>query len=226
MRNRITHCLCICHLVTSLLPHFTLHHSTSNTISGIIPNHTTVHVAPSFLNISRILYHTSTSPRSTLFHFAIPYFKSPHVSATLYLAPHLALHPISKYVQHNATFHTLHATFQITPYIGHSCASHHTTFYTTLHCIPPHLTVITPDSTSHYHVSHNIPHHTVHHHILHPTTCYISHNATSTTTHRAVSQPTLCIIPHHTTFHIACHGTCTNPYYTTTLHNPGLQPCK
>ena len=131
--------------------------------------------------------------------------------------PHYASHHIS----HCTPFHNM---YQITPHsmyftphfrsrhiLATSCASHHIShhiaFYTTLHCIPPHLTVITPDSTSHYHVSHNIPHHTVHYPILHPTTCHISHNTTSTTTHRAVSQPTLSFyIAQGSTFHATAHA--------------------
>ena len=129
-------------------------------------------------------------------------------------------------VPHNATFHVLHDTSvsDHAIYWTHRTTTSRTTFYTTLHrIIPPHLTVITPNSTSHYHVSHNIPHHrSVHHHFsLHPTP-YISHNATSTTGYRAVSQPTLYLVPHRTTFHIPCHSTHTNPHYTTTFHNPIL----
>ena len=116
-----------------------------------------------------------------------------------------------------------------TSYASHHHISHHTTFYTTvsrtafriLHqcMIRPHLTVITPSSTSQHHVSHNIPHHTsVHHHILHPTTYHISRNTTSTTTYCAVSQPTLYLIPHRTKFYIPCHS----PHATSFLiaHTP------
>ena len=147
------------------------------------------------------------------------------------IAPHFTL-------TYHITSHSMHSTpqFQITPYIGHIIyASHHHISHHILHniashftcspscTIPPHLTVITPNSTSHYHVSHNIPHHgSVHHHFLHPTTYHISHNTTSTTRYRAVSQPTLYLVPHRTTFHIPCHSTHTNPHYTTTFHNPIL----
>ena len=133
---------------------------------------------------------------------------SPLISATLCITPHLALHPILHCVTHKATF-------QITPYIGHmhrttTDISHHTTFRILHNCIipPRHLTVITPSSTSHYHVSRNTPHHTaIHHHILHHTTCHISHSTTPTTTYRAVSQPTLYHIPNRTTFpfHATAH---------------------
>ena len=103
--------------------------------------------------------------------------------------------------------------------------------------------MVTPNSTSTYHVSHDVLHHdvlhhiSVRHHILHPTTYHISLSATSTTTYRTVSQPTLCLVPHcttfhipchsphclvphRTTFHIPCHSTHTSLYYTTTFHNP------
>ena len=133
----------------------------------------------------------------------------PHYASsrtTSRIAPHFA------YVPHNATCHVLYATFQITPYsIGHTMhrTAFRITFYTTLHCIPPQLTVIIPNSKSHYHVSqHSTSHISADRPILHPTT------------YRAVSQPTLCLIPHRTTFHIPCHSTHTNPYYTTAFHNP------
>ena len=128
----VTHCHCgISHLVTS--SHHILH-------CIIWP----FHVTPSFLAISPISYHTSTS-RSTLFHFAIPYLKSHHWYRPHYASRHvsLALHPILHYVPHNATFHVLHATFKITPYIGHimhhtTTSHHHTTFYTTDIVAAPH----------------------------------------------------------------------------------------
>ena len=115
------------------------------------------------------------------------------------------------YVPYNTPFHVLHATFQITLYIGHITTSrttpHCTAFHRPLHMhnciIPPHLTVVTPNSTSHYHVSHNIPHRTsVHHHILHRTTYHILRNATSTTTSRRVGHS-----PHSASLHIAHHST-------------------
>ena len=91
---------------------------------------------------------------------------------------------------------TLHRISQAAPHVLHNCI------------VPSHQTVVTPSSTSHYHVSHNFPHHTsVHHHFLHPTTYHISHNTTSTTRYRTVSRPTLYLIPHRTTFHIPCHST-------------------
>ena len=111
----VTHCHCI------IPPHFTLHHSTSKTISDI-PNRTTFHVTPSLLTISH-------QHRSTLFHFAVPYFKSHHIG----LFMHLALHPISDYVPHNATFHVLHAISDHTIYWPHY-ALH------LLHTIAPHFT--------------------------------------------------------------------------------------
>ena len=99
-------------------------------------NHTTLHVTPPFLTISHISYHTSTS-RSTQ---AIPVcntiiISNRTISATLCIAPHLALHPILHYdVPHNATFHVLHATFQATPYIGHIL--HLTTLHRISHAAP------------------------------------------------------------------------------------------
>ena len=136
----------------------------------------------------------------------------------------IALNLTSSYVPHNTTFLVLHATFQITPYIGHIMHTttsritphftHCTTFHMPLHIlhsciIPPHLTVIAPNSTSHYHVSHNIPHHTsVHHHFLHPTTCHISHDHL----HYHVSRH---VTAHTTSFHIAQRST-----FHATAHTP------
>ena len=183
-----------------------------------LPLHTTVHIAPS--------YHISTS-RSTLFHFAIPYFKPHHIGHNVHHATdisHCTPFHITD-VPHDATFHVLDATLYIGHFnYAHHHISHHTTFYTR-HCtalacstsciILPHLTVITPNSTSHCRVSHNIPHHTsVHHHILHPTTYGISHNTTTT------SRITPYLIPHRTTlFHITFHIT---HQYTTTFYIPPL----
>ena len=167
------------------------------------------------------------------------------ISATFCVAPHFTF-----YVPYNTPFHVLHATFQITLYIGHITTSrttpHCTAFHRPLHMhnciIPPHLTVVTPNSTSHYHVSHNIPHHTsVHHHILHHTTYHILRNTTSTTTSRLVTahtlphctshtiphsipQPTLYLVPHHTTFHIPSQSPHTTSFHITTFHIPSHSP--
>ena len=198
------------HITTATTFYIASFHIESNAISGIIPNHTTFHFTP-FLTISHISYRTSTS-RGTLFHFAIPYFKSHHIGHIMRCTPfHITDVPHSMY----STPHQC----QITPY-GHIIyASHHHISHHILHMaphftcspsciIPPHLTVITPSSTSHYYVTHNIPHHgSVRHHFLHPTTYHISHNTTSTTRYRTVSRHTLYLIPHRTTFHIPCHST-------------------
>ena len=169
------------HISLRPLAHFTSFHIES---TGIIPNHTTFHVAP-FLTTSHNSYHTSTSSRSTLFHFAIPYFKSHHIGHIMnhttnisHAAPHFTL------LTYHITPHSMYSTphqFPITPYVGriiyaslyrishhilHNIAPHFTCSPSCI--IPPHLTVITPNSTSHCHVPHNIPHHrSVHHHLPH-----------------------------------------------------------
>ena len=155
------------------ITHFTLHHSTSN-IDHLwhyskphhIPRHTIIphHITPSPLaaHYSTLQYHwyrphmhrTTSVSHCILFYitfhikphsmYSTPHFRSHHILATLCITPH--------FTQHSGTaFHLLHNRI-----------------------IPPHLTVITPNSTSHYHVSHNwhsMPHRTVrHHHILHRTT--------------------------------------------------------
>ena len=146
-----------------------------------------------------------------LFHFAIRYFKSHHIGHimhctlhctpfhitfhimphSIYSTPHFRLHYILAIVMHRTstsrtTDTTLHRISQAAPHVLHNCI------------VPSHQTVVTPSSTSHYHVSHNFPHHTsVHHHILHRTTCHISHNTISTT--RSVTEHTL---PHSTSHNV------------------------
>ena len=195
-------------------PHFTLHHSTSNTVSDIIPNHTTFHVSPSFLTITDAHFIS----HQHLYSVVQYHISNRTVSATLCITPHLALHPISHYIPHNATFHVLHGTFQITPYIGHimHCTTfsrqHCTAFHMPLHIlhnciIPPHLTVITPSFTSHmFHITFHITH-------QYTTTFYIPPLITSRITPPPRRSPhSRYHIPHHTmTFHIPYHGTHTNP---------------
>ena len=92
-------------------PHFTLHHSTSNTISHIIPNHTTFHVRP-FLTISHISYHTNTSIPfcNTIFQIAL-------------YRPHYAAHHMSHCTPFHITYHirphAMHSTAHFRSYIGH-----------------------------------------------------------------------------------------------------------
>ena len=135
------HCR-ISHLIT-LPPHFTLAHSTSNTISDVIPSHATLHVTPSVLGhrIAHFISHQHLSQHtySTLqYHIG---FKSHHICHIMHrtissrTAPHFHI-PV---VAHNATLHVFHTIFQITRYIDH--ISHRTTFYTILRRIShaPHL---------------------------------------------------------------------------------------
>ena len=155
----VTHCHCgISHLVTSFHHiNFTLIHLTISTSHGHIPRHTIIpHHIAHFISHQHLSQHTNT-----IFKIA------PLISATLCITPHLALHPILHYVPHNATFHVLHATFKITPYIGHimhhtTTSRHHTTFYTTDIVAAPHSASASfhhitqsdhTQSTAHYHVS-------------------------------------------------------------------------
>ena len=161
-----------------------------------LPLRTTVHITPS--------YYTSTS-RSTLFHFAVIYFKSQHIGHNMHHTTdvsHCTPFHITD-IPHNATSVSDHIIY----WPHHLCtpphlASHHI-LHKTLHRtrmlhILHHSTTSDCDhtnSTSHCRVSHNIPHHTsVHRHILHPTTCHISHNTTSTTTP--------CHGPHSTSYNV------------------------
>ena len=95
-------------------PHFTLHHLTISTSHGHIPRHTIIpHHIAHFISHQHLSQYTIPLC-NTIFKIA------PLISTTLCITPHLALHPILHYVPHNATFHVLHATFKITPYIGHT----------------------------------------------------------------------------------------------------------
>ena len=113
--------IAILHLITSL-PHFSLHHSTSNTISDIIPHHIPRHT---------ISHHISLAPLAAHYSLCNTIFQNLTISATC-ITPRLALHPISHYVPHNATF-------QITPSIGHIIAPPHLTS----HFAQPHFTCST-----------------------------------------------------------------------------------
>ena len=193
----------ISHLITSLPPHFTLHHSTSNPISDIIPNHSTFHVGP-FLNISyrsdQHLLQRTIPLHNTIFQIAPSRSHASH--------PALALHPRVATLMYHTTPHSMYSTphqFRITPYIGHIIYASHWP-----HFVSPHFTQhctasdCTPNSTSHYHVSHNIPHHTsAHHHCLHPTTCTVSHNTTTTYLPHSTSHNVPHSMPQHTPVHIA-----------------------
>ena len=174
---------CISHRTSS-------HHSTTFYIASFhIKHHLWHYSKPHHIPRQTIPHHiTHFISHQHLYSILQYYISNCTVSATLGITPHVALHPISRYIPHKATFHVLQATFQIAPwYTGHimHCttisASHHVLMtHRILHncIIPPHLTVITPKSTSHYHV--DITFHIAHQYtttrdILHPTTCHISH---------------------------------------------------
>ena len=145
------------------------------------------------------MQHTTDISHCTPFHIAdVPHNATSVSDHTIYWPHHLCIAPP----------HLAPLTLLIKKFKKKDTAPHFTCSPSCI--IPPHLvTVITPNSTSHYHVSHNIPHHrSVHHHFLHPTTCtcHISHNITSTTRYRAVSAHTLPRSASHT-FHIPCHST-------------------
>ena len=133
----ITHCHCISHLVASLPLHFTLHHSTSNTVSDIIPNHTTFHVRPSFLTITHISYRTNTSIPlcNTIFQIAL-------------YRPHYASHHISHCTQFHITFHITPHSMYTTPhfrsYIGH--IMHRTTYLAPHHVSVHNIAALAHDA--------------------------------------------------------------------------------
>ena len=126
-------------------PHFTLHHSTSKRhlwqLFQTTPHSTSHHSSAS----SHISYRTSSS-RGTLFHFAIPYFKSHHIGHIMHHTTDISLcTPFHiTCVPHNTTFHELHATI-----------SDHTIYWPHHLCIaPPHLA---PHFTQHCIAFHMLP---------------------------------------------------------------------
>ena len=152
------------------MPHSTSHHHSSYHVFHITPAH-------------------------GLFHFAIDIGHS-------YASCHIS-HCIPFYITFHIMPHSMYSTPHFRPHhiLATLCiAPPHLTQHSTASCITAfHLTVTTPKSTSHYHVSHNVPHHTSVHHILNPTTYHISHNTTSTI---AYPPHSTSVVPHRTTFHI------------------------
>ena len=133
------------------------------------------HITPALLaaHYSTLQYHISnrtisatlcvTSCVAPHFTFYVPHVPCTprHISDYTIYWPHYASH---YHISHHTT--TLHCISQAAPHVLHNCI------------IPPHLTVVTPNSTSHYHV--DITFHIAHQYtttrdILHPTTCHISH---------------------------------------------------
>ena len=133
------------HLATSLRPpHFTLYHSTSNAISGIIPNHHIPrHTIPHHI---RFISHQHLSQRSSpLYHIS-----NRTMSATLCItpltsciAPHFTLltcHIMGHILCTPRHIQITPYCIQITPYC-HIIYHYHISHYTTLHSIShaPHL---------------------------------------------------------------------------------------
>jgi len=158
------------HLITSF--HYILHciipHQTPFlTLFQTTPHSTSDHHSSPY----HISYHTNTSIPfcNTIFQIALyrPHYAAHHMS---HCTPfHITYHvrPHSMYSTAHFRSHHILAILCIAP---PHLTSHHifktqrcTEFHMPLHIlhkciIPPHLTVITPNSTSHYHVLHNIPH--------------------------------------------------------------------
>ena len=222
----ITHCHCIWHIIPPSLHCIIPHQTPSLTLFQ------TIHVTPSFLTVSHISYHTSTS-RSTLFHFAIPYFKSHRIGHIMHhTTSRIAPYFTSSYVPHSTTFHVVPATFHIPPYIGHIMR------HTTTSRITPHFTHCRHRilHASFHHIwpwSHPIPHPTTMFHItFHITDQYTATFYKPPLTTSRIKPPPLsriapCHSPHSTSFHIA-HVPHSMPQHThqstlhTTFHNPIL----
>ena len=142
-------------------------------------------------NHSTLPYSPCTTPS---FHIAahysilLYYISNRIISATLCITTtsRIALH----FTQHCTALHMLH--------ILHNCI------------IPPHLTVIPPNSTPHYHFSHNIPQR---HHILYQS-YHLPHLATPPTLPRSAP----CHTPHSTSFHITQRSTFHPTAHTTSFH--------
>ena len=195
-------------------PHHILRHTIPHHLAHFMPHqHLSRHIPLQYhisnRTIGHIMHHTTDISHCTPFHFTL---------LTYHITPQFQIHHIlaTSFMRRTTNMTTSRPTFCTTIAPHFTCSPP---------CIiPPHLTVITHNSASDYHVSRNTPHHrSGHHYFLHPTTYHISHNTTSTTRYGAVSAHTL---PHSTshnvTFHIPCHSTRTNPHYTTTIHNPIL----
>ena len=175
----------------------------------LIPNHTTFHVTPPFLTISHISYHTSTA-RSTLFHFALPYFKPRH-----WYRPHCA----SRHISHCIPFYI---TFHITPHfrshhILATFASHHHR-----HLASHHLSHLAQHHI-HYHVSRRVTAHTLPHSTSHNVhiPCHTPYSASFHITQRSHSmpQPTLSFhITQRSTFHATSHSTSFHITQRSTFH--------
>ena len=201
--------------ITLLLPHFTLHLSTSNTISDIIPNHTTFHITLSFLTISH--QHLGHAAHYSTLQYQI---SNRTISATLCITPHLVLHPIFILLTYHITphFRPRHTSFMHRTIILHKtlhrishalqlASFHHIWLWSHQQAIPHPITMFRIA----FHITHQ-----------YTTTFYIS---PLITTSRTIPLPRIALyhtLPHYhiaqrSTFHATAR---TSPYYTTTFHNP------
>ena len=153
----MTHCHCNSHRITTTcyiasfhIKHHLRHYSKLHPIPrlAIIP-----HLIAHFISHQHLSQHTSNRTISRIAPISVTTY---HITPrSMYSTPHFRSHHIG-FTQHCIAFRMLH-------FLHKSCI------------IPPHLTVIAPNSTSHYHVSHNIhatshistPPHSTPHHLLH-----------------------------------------------------------
>ena len=127
--------------------------------------------------------------------YSTPHFRSRDILATSFMHPPLTTSLVEP-----------HFTQDVAPHF--TCSQLASVHHSQSDCDQSHPAIPHPTTDC---VSHKIPHYPVHHHILHPTT----------DTHNTLLRPTFYLIPHHTTSTFGpFHSTCTNPYYTTTFHNP------
>ena len=132
------HCR-ISHLF-SLPPHFTLDHSTTDTVSDVIPSHTTFHVTPTVLShhIAHFISYQHLSQHTIPLCNTIS-VSNRTISATLCITLYrLTLHPIFTFLTYHITPHSMYSIFQITRYIGHIIYASHP--HHILHDIAPHFT--------------------------------------------------------------------------------------
>ena len=203
------------HLAPHRIITTTFHSASFHTVSDI-PSHTTFHWRHAVIS-----HHIKPVPL-TPDYSTLQYHTS---NRTILATSHLALHPIFTLLTYHTTPHFMYSTPHLCIEPPH--LAHHTRFYK-LHRIShaPHIL------HSLHHIwswSHPVPHPTTMFHI----TFHIAHQYTTTSTshhlshmaqnHHVSRRVTAHTLPHstsHNVLHSMPQHTHTNPYYTTTFHNP------
>ena len=194
------------HIASRTSPHHSTVSNTDHLWHWFSPNHTTFHVAPSFITISHFISHQHLS-------HTIPFCNTIFQTAPLILATLCTTHFRS---------HHILSTLGIAPPL----ISRITTFYTTCHCFAPQSASCIIASFHHgiWLWSHPIPHPTTMFHI----TFHITHQYSTTfcipplITSRITPLPLPRIAPchstHSTSFHIAQRSTFHATFHSTSFH--------